>query len=116
MNKKLYKKFLLSMMIAGMATSNIVPLHTFAAEQKVHTTISQETIHNYSLGPEGFQDVLAPAMSNVLVMDSYAKTIRNQQETDLSGISSLNSYLRANMLKHQDDAKKNATYWLENLK
>ncbi|PGQ99565.1 enterotoxin C, partial [Bacillus cereus] len=66
--------------------------------------------------PEGFQDVLAPAMSNVLVMDSYAKTIRNQQETDLSGISSLNSYLRANMLKHQDDAKKNATYWLENLK
>ncbi|PGL22343.1 enterotoxin C [Bacillus thuringiensis] len=116
MNKKLYKKFLLSMMIAGMATSNIVPLHSFAAEQKVHTTISQETIHNYSLGPEGFQDVLAPAMSNVLVMDSYAKTIRNQQETDLSGISSLNSYLRANMLKHQDDAKKNATYWLDNLK
>lgn len=89
-----------------MVTSNIVPLHTFAAEQKVHTTISQETSHNYSLGPEGFQDVLAPRMSNVLVMDSYAKTIRNQQETDLSGISSLNSYLRANMLKHQDDAKK----------
>ncbi|OUB12040.1 enterotoxin C [[Bacillus thuringiensis] serovar konkukian] len=116
MNKNLYKKVILSMMIAGMATSNIVPLHTFAAEQKVHTTISQETIHKYSLGPEGFQDVLAQAISNVLVMDSYAKTISNQQETNLSGISDLNSDLRANMLKHQKDAKNNANYWLDNLK
>ncbi|PEA00921.1 enterotoxin C, partial [Bacillus cereus] len=116
MNKKLYKKFLVSMMIAGMATINIVPSHTFAAEQKFHTTISQETIHKYSLGPEGFQDVLAQAISNVLVMDSYAKTISNQQETDLRGITSLDSNLRANMLKHQEDAKKNASYWLDNLK
>ncbi|PDZ93708.1 enterotoxin C, partial [Bacillus cereus] len=78
--------------------------------------MSQETIHKYSLGPEGFQDVLAQAISNVLVMDSYAKTISNQQETDLRGITSLDSNLRANMLKHQEDAKKNASYWLDNLK
>ena len=45
---------------------------------------------NYSLGA-GFQDVMAQTTSSIFAMDSYAKLIQNQQETDLSKISSINS-------------------------
>ncbi|PEY27543.1 enterotoxin [Bacillus cereus] len=89
----------------------MIPHHTFAAEQTV-----QENNKQYSLGPEGFQDVMAQSLSSVLVMDSYAKTLRNQLETDLSSISSLNSGLRENMIKHQKDAQANAAYWLNTIK
>lgn len=34
MNKRLYKKIMLSMMVLGVTTSNIVPLHPLAAEPK----------------------------------------------------------------------------------
>ncbi|WJE50704.1 HBL/NHE enterotoxin family protein [Bacillus cereus] len=111
MNKRFYKKIMLSMMVLGVTTSNIIPHHTFAAEQTV-----QENNKQYSLGPEGFQDVMAQSLSSVLVMDSYAKTLRNQLETDLSSISSLNSGLRENMIKHQKDAQANAAYWLNTIK
>ncbi len=49
-------------------------------------------------------------------MDSYAKLIQNQQETDLSKISSINSEFKGNMIQHQRDAKINAAYWLNNMK
>ncbi|WP_243522902.1 HBL/NHE enterotoxin family protein [Bacillus pseudomycoides] len=111
MNKRFYKKIMLSMMVLGVTTSNVIPHHTFAAEQTV-----QENNKQYSLGPEGFQDVMAQSLSSVLVMDSYAKTLRNQLETDLSSISSLNSGLRENMIKHQKDAQANAAYWLNTIK
>lgn len=35
MQKRFYKKCLLTLMIAGVATSNALPLHPFAAEQNV---------------------------------------------------------------------------------
>ncbi|KEK24278.1 non-hemolytic enterotoxin subunit C [Bacillus gaemokensis] len=111
MNKKLYKKIALSMVIAGIATSNVIPHHTFAAEQTI-----QESNKQYSLGSEGFQDAMNKMASSTLVMDSYAQTIRNQQQTDLSRITSINGDLQANMMKHQKDAQTNATYWLNDIK
>ncbi|MGG2066039.1 HBL/NHE enterotoxin family protein [Bacillus sp. S14(2024)] len=118
MNKKLYKKIILSTLITGMAASNVVPLHTFAAEQTVQRSISQqqESNKNYSLGPDEFKEVMEKMGASILTMDSYAQTIRNQQQTDLSKISSINSNLQANMIKHQKDAQTNATYWLDDLK
>lgn len=59
---------------------------------------------------------MAQTTSSVFAMDSYAKTIRNQQETDLSKISSINGDLKENMLKHQKEEKTNATYWLDEMK
>ncbi|WP_426951781.1 HBL/NHE enterotoxin family protein [Bacillus mycoides] len=114
MEKRFYKKCLLAIMIAGVATSNVLPLHPFAAEQNVKTL--QESAKNYSLGPAGFQDVMAQTTSSIFAMDSYAKLIQNQQETDLSKISSINGNLRGNMIQHQKDAKINAAYWLNNMK
>lgn len=101
-------------MIAGVATSNAFPLYPFAAEQNVK--VLQENVKNYSLGPAGFQDVMAQTTSSIFAMDSYAKLIQNQQETDLSKISSINSEFKGNMIQHQRDAKINATYWLNNMK
>jgi len=116
MNKRLYKKIMLSIMVLGVTTSNIVPLHPLAAEQKGQIHSLQESNKNYSLGPAGFQDVMAQTTSSVFAMDAYAKTIRDQQETDLSKISAVNSSLRENMIKHQKEAKLNATYWLDEMK
>ncbi|PFM61738.1 enterotoxin [Bacillus cereus] len=118
MNKKLYKKVILSTIIIGMAASNVIPLHTFAAEQTVQNSMSQqqEGIESYSLGPDKYKEVMEKMAANILTMDSYAQTIRNQQQTDLSKISSINGDLQANMINHQKDAKTNATYWLDNLK
>ncbi|PFV03938.1 enterotoxin [Bacillus cereus] len=118
MNKKLYKKVILSTIITGMAASNVIPLHTFAAEQTVQNSVShqQEGIESYSLGPDNYKEVMEKMAANILTMDSYAQTIHNQQQTDLSNISSINGDLQANMIQHQKDAKTNATYWLDNLK
>ncbi|WP_026049235.1 HBL/NHE enterotoxin family protein [Bacillus bingmayongensis] len=116
MNKRFYKKIMLSVMVLGVTTSNIVPLHPFAAEAKNQIHSLQESDKNYSLGPAGFQDVMAQTTSSVFAMDSYAKTIQNQQETDLGKISSINGDLKENMLKHQKDAKVNASFWLDEMK
>ncbi|MEH7593568.1 non-hemolytic enterotoxin subunit C [Bacillus toyonensis] len=118
MNKKLYKKVILSTIITGMAVSNVIPLHTFAAEQTVQNSVSQqqEGIESYSLGPDKYKEVMEKMAANILTMDSYAQTIRNQQQTDLSNISSINGDLQANMIQHQKDAKTNATYWIDSLK
>ncbi|WP_459501305.1 non-hemolytic enterotoxin subunit C [Bacillus sp. C1] len=114
MRSNFYKKCLLTIMIAGVATSNAFPLHPLAAEQNIK--ILQENAKNYSLGPAGFQDVMAQTTSSLFAMDSYAKQIQNQQETDLNKISSIHSDLRGNMIQHQKDAKINATYWLNQMK
>lgn len=114
MNKKLYKKIALSMAITGMATSSVMPLHTLAAEQTGQSQ-QQESNSETSLVPEGFKEAIGQMAANTFVMDSYAQTLLKQQQTDLSGISSINGDLRANMIKHQKDAQTNATYWLEDL-
>ncbi|PED17056.1 HBL/NHE enterotoxin family protein [Bacillus toyonensis] len=118
MNKKLYKKIILSTIIIGMAASNVIPLHTFAAEQTVQNSMSrqQEDIKSYSLGPDKYKEVMEKMGASILTMDSYAQTIRNQEQTDLSKISSINGNLQENMIQHQKDAQRNATYWLDNLK
>ncbi|PDY53417.1 non-hemolytic enterotoxin subunit C [Bacillus toyonensis] len=118
MNKKLYKKVILSTIIIGMAASNVIPLHTFAAEQTVQNSMSrqQEDIKSYSLGPDKYKEVMEKMGASILTMDSYAQTIRNQEQTDLSKISSINGNLQENMIQHQKDAQRNATYWLDNLK
>ncbi|PFC74920.1 enterotoxin [Bacillus cereus] len=118
MNKKLYKKVILSTIIIGMAASNVIPLHTFAAEQTVQNSMSrqQEDIKSYSLGPGKYKEVMEKMGASILTMDSYAQTIRNQEQTDLSKISSINGNLQENMIQHQKDAQRNATYWLDNLK
>ena len=51
---------------------------------------------------------MAQTTSSIFAMDSYAKLIQNQQETDLSKISSINSEFKGNMIQHQRDAKINA--------
>ncbi|PFA58886.1 non-hemolytic enterotoxin subunit C [Bacillus sp. AFS015896] len=118
MNKKLYKKVILSTIITGMAASNVTPLHTFAAEQTVQNSVSQqqEDSTSYDLGPDKYKEVMEKMGANILTIDSYAQTIRNQQQTDLSKISSINGDFKANMIQHQKDAQTNATYWLDNLK
>ncbi|MBJ8026947.1 HBL/NHE enterotoxin family protein [Bacillus cereus group sp. N21] len=118
MNKKLYKKVILSTIITGMAASNVIPLHTFAAEQAVQNSVSQQQEDSKSddLGPDKYKEVMEKMGASILTMDSYAQTIRNQEQTDLSKISSINGNLQANMIKHQKDAQRNATYWLDNLK
>lgn len=118
MNKKLYKKVILSTIITGMAASNVIPLHTFAAEQTVKNNVSQqqEGIEDYSLGPDKYKEVMEKMGASILTMDSYAQTILNQQQTDLSNISSINSDFRANMIEHQKEAQSNALYWLGILK
>ncbi|MDC2866857.1 non-hemolytic enterotoxin subunit C [Bacillus sp. BP-3] len=110
MNKNLYKKIILSTIITGMAASNVIPLHTLAAEQTVSQ--QQESVKNYSLGPGEFKEVMGKMVANILTMDSYANTISNQQLTDLSKISSINGDLQANMIKHQQDAIGKADFWL----
>lgn len=102
-------------MIAGVATSNVLPLHPLAAGLE-EQQLQQKSAENYSLGPAGFKDVMAQTTTSVFAMDSYAKLIRNQQETDLNKISSINDNLRLNMIQHQKDAKINATYWLEKMR
>ncbi|HDR6218558.1 MULTISPECIES: HBL/NHE enterotoxin family protein [Bacillus] len=114
MNKNLYKKIILSTIITGMAASNVIPLHTLAAEQTVSQ--QQESLKNYSLGPGEFKEVMGKMVANILTMDSYANTISNQQLTDLSKISSINGDLQANMIKHQRDAIENADFWFMYLK
>lgn len=101
-----------------MAASNVIPLHTFAAEQTVQNSVSQqqEDSKSYDLGPDKYKEVMEKMGANILTMDSYAQTIRNQQQTDLSKISSINGDFKANMIQHQKDAQTNATYWLDNLK
>ncbi|MEI3894538.1 MULTISPECIES: non-hemolytic enterotoxin subunit C [unclassified Bacillus (in: firmicutes)] len=118
MNKKLYKKVILSTIITGMAASNVIPLHTFAAEQTVKNNVSQqqEGIEDYSLGPDKYKEVMEKMGASILTMDSYAQTILNQQQTDLSNISSINSDFQANMIEHQKEAQSNALYWLGILK
>ncbi|MGE7858113.1 MULTISPECIES: non-hemolytic enterotoxin subunit C [Bacillus] len=115
MNKKLYKKVILSTIITGMAASNVIPLHTFAAEQANSVSQQQEDSKSYDLGPDKYKEVMEQMGANILTMDSYAQTIRNQQQTDLSKISSINGDFKANMIQHQKDAQTNATYWLDNL-
>ncbi|MBJ7987535.1 non-hemolytic enterotoxin subunit C [Bacillus cereus] len=118
MNKKLYKKVILSTIITGMAASNVIPLHTFAAEQAVQNSVSQqqEDSKSYSLGPDKYKEVMEKMGASILTMDSYALTIINQQLTDLSKISSINGDLQANMIQHQNDAQTNAIYWFDDLK
>lgn len=101
-----------------MAVSNVIPLHTFAAEQTVQNSVSQqqEGIESYSLGPDKYKEVMEKMGASILTMDSYAQTIRNQEQTDLSKISSINGNLQENMIQHQKDAQRNVTYWLDNLK
>ncbi|TKI42161.1 non-hemolytic enterotoxin subunit C [Bacillus mycoides] len=118
MNKKLYKKVILSTIITGIAASNVIPLHTFAAEQTVQNSVSQqqEDSKSYSLGPDKYKEVMEKMGASILTMDSYALTIINQQRTDLSKISSINGDLQANMIQHQSDAQTNAIYWFDDLK
>ncbi|MFB5589669.1 HBL/NHE enterotoxin family protein [Bacillus cereus] len=118
MNKKLYKKVILSTIITGMAASNVIPLHTFAAEQTVQNSVSQqqEDSKSYSLGPDKYKEVMEKMGASILTMDSYALTIINQQRTDLSKIISINGDLQANMIQHQSDAQTNAIYWFDDLK
>ncbi|MCU5657202.1 alpha-helical pore-forming toxin family protein [Bacillus mycoides] len=118
MNKKLYKKVILSTIITGMAASNVIPLHTFAAEQTVQNSVSQqqEDSKSYSLGPDKYKEVMEKMGASILTIDSYALTIINQQRTDLSKISSINGDLQANMIQHQNDAQTNAIYWFDDLK
>ncbi|QWH20943.1 enterotoxin (plasmid) [Bacillus mycoides] len=118
MNKKMYKKVILSTIITGMAASNVIPLHTFAAEQTVKNSVSQqqEDSKSYSLGPDKYKEVMEKMGASILTIDSYALTIINQQLTDLSKISSINGDLQANMIQHQNDAQTNAIYWFDDLK
>ncbi|WP_404449105.1 HBL/NHE enterotoxin family protein [Bacillus sp. RC252] len=118
MNKKMYKKVILSTIITGMAASNVIPLHTFAAEQTVKNSMSQqqEDSKSYSLGPDKYKEVMEKMGASILTIDSYALTIINQQLTDLSKISSINRDLQANMIQHQNDAQTNAIYWFDDLK
>lgn len=101
-----------------MAASNVIPLHTFAAEQTVQNSVSQqqEDSKSYDLGPDKYKEVMEKMGANILTMDSYALTIINQQLTDLSKISSINGDLQANMIQHQNDAQTNAIYWFDDLK
>lgn len=117
-NEKLYKKVILSTIITGMAASNVIPLHTFAAEQTVQNSVSQqqEDSKSYSLGPDKYKEVMEKMGASILTIDSYALTIINQQRTDLSKISSINGDLQANMIQHQNDAQTNAIYWFDDLK
>lgn len=101
-----------------MAASNVIPLHTFAAEQAVQNSVSQqqEDGQSYSLGPDKYKEVMEKMGASILTIDSYALTIINQQLTDLSKISSINGDLQANMIQHQNDAQTNAIYWFDDLK
>ncbi|MFK4469427.1 non-hemolytic enterotoxin B/C [Bacillus sp. RC252] len=114
----MYKKVILSTIITGMAASNVIPLHTFAAEQTVKNSMSQqqEDSKSYSLGPDKYKEVMEKMGASILTIDSYALTIINQQLTDLSKISSINRDLQANMIQHQNDAQTNAIYWFDDLK
>ncbi|SCB71523.1 Uncharacterized protein BWGO95_05766 [Bacillus mycoides] len=114
----MYKKVILSTIITGMAASNVIPLHTFAAERAVQNSVSQqqEDSKSYSLGPDKYKEVMEKMGASILTIDSYALTIINQQRTDLSKISSINGDLQANMIQHQNDAQTNAIYWFDDLK
>ncbi|EOO71731.1 HBL/NHE enterotoxin family protein [Bacillus mycoides] len=118
MNKKLYKKVILSTIITGIAASNVIPLHTFAAEQTLQNSVpqQQEDGQSYSLGPDKYKEVMEKMGASILTINSYALTIINQQLTDLSKISSINGDLQANMIQHQNDAQTNAIYWFDDLK
>lgn len=117
MNKRFYKKVVLSMVIVGLTVSYVVPINTFAAVQTVRgDLLQQETNKKYSLGPERLKDTIATMIPSTIEMDSYAQTIRKQQEADLSSINSVNRELYLSLVGHQKNPKMHAEYWFDNIK
>lgn len=114
----LYRKIAIFVLITGVTTSSVMPLHSFAIEQIIQKdSIQQQGRYtNYSLGPERLQDVMKNMESSILKMDSYSQTILEQKEADFNGINSLNNELQTNIINHQKDARTNATYWKGNMK
>jgi non-hemolytic enterotoxin B/C len=100
MKKKLFRSIIIVMIM-----TLLIPIHASATQQEGN-----------SLSTVGFQDVMAKVAANTIIIDSYAKTIRDLQATDLTNISSINKDLRANMQKNQKNAQTNAVYWLNNVK
>lgn len=118
MNQKVYKKIVLSILIAGLTTSSVTSFHTYAAEQSAQTISlqKQEIYIEYSLGPEKFQEVMDTVATSLVIMNSYSQTILEQKEVDFKGVNSLNHDLKTNIHTHQKDAWLNATYWLNEMK
>ncbi len=113
MNKKSYRKNFLSMAIVGVIISNVTPIHTFAIGQ----TVQQESSEKYSLGADGFKGEIGQTGSSIIVMDSYAQMILdNQTKIDFTGVNSINNQLQANVLNHQKIARDNAAYWLGDIR
>ncbi|EOV9526040.1 HBL/NHE enterotoxin family protein [Bacillus cytotoxicus] len=108
MYKHFYQKCLLSIMIIGVTINHAFPLHSVAEEQK--------GAENDSLGPAGFQEAMVQTTSSIFAMDSYAKLILDQQETDLHKINSIHGDVRRDIIQHQRDAKMNATNWIHQMK
>ncbi|HDR6318669.1 TPA: alpha-helical pore-forming toxin family protein [Bacillus thuringiensis] len=122
MKKTPYKVMALSTFMAVFATSNIMPVHIYAAE----TTVKPAPIHSmektnnkddrYSLGPEGLKDAMERTGSNALVMDLYALTIIKQANANFNNITSVDKSLKEKVIQHQNDARTNAKQWLDVMK
>ncbi|PFN14776.1 non-hemolytic enterotoxin subunit C [Bacillus cereus] len=114
MLKQFYKKIYMSIAILGLMLSYVMPLHVFAQEQNIQRQQSNE---KYALGAEGFRDEVGHNGSSILVMDSYAQIIlSNQHEIDFKGVSSISKELQTNIVIHQQVARNNAAYWLEDIR
>ncbi|MEI5908044.1 HBL/NHE enterotoxin family protein [Bacillus spongiae] len=113
MKKPFYRKLLVLLVIFSISTSttNVIPFQVLASESE------QETNSLYSLGPAAnFQDAMDSMASNMLVMDTYSRTLLEQTAVDLTGVNFIHDGLKSNIETHQQTAKTNANYWLNNLK
>jgi non-hemolytic enterotoxin B/C len=97
------KKWIFIFLIAILTISTIMPMRTFAASQETAST----------LGPGPFPDVMANVTSNILIIDSYARTIRDMQDINITNIS---ADLRTIITKQKKNARNNATDWLNTVK
>ncbi|MGM0865427.1 MAG: HBL/NHE enterotoxin family protein [Bacillota bacterium] len=110
MKKTFHRKLIAFLMMVVFITNSIMPLQAFASE---HAQVNKSA---YSLGPANFKDAIDKMAANMLVMDSYSRTILEQKEFRLTNISSINQDLKTNINSHQNEARTNATYWLDDLK
>lgn len=121
MNKKPSKVMTLSALMMVFAAGNMMPAHTFAAENmksvSVHAVAkAYHEYEEYSLYPEGLKDAMERTGSNALVMDLYALTIIKQGNVSFGNVTTVDAPLRAKIVQHQNTARSNAKQWLDVLK
>ncbi|AIY72886.1 hemolytic enterotoxin family protein (plasmid) [Bacillus cereus] len=101
----------LSTVIATMAVINIFPVNSLAAENKITVSQVKKNVTNMpnkyaNLGPDHLKEALKSTGSNILAIDFYSLALIKQPDFDFTGINTINSSLKKEILNQQVIAKK----------